>query len=157
MAAVVKKRLILVFTFVAINFGSGCQAPISSSTKTETAIVVASELEEKETSNSIEQVLENFDKVDQSFNRTVLFLAKVIIILLSIAVIYRVIILIASRSSQLIIDNFTNASGAEGMEFVLPGLSQLGRERLVRDMKGVHQRLKEHIYVNELRTYRRPD
>jgi hypothetical protein len=155
----VKKRLVLVFTFVAINLGSGCQPPISSSTKTETPIVIAaSELEEKETPNtSVEQVFENLDKVDQSFNRTVFFLAKVIIILLSIAVIYRVIILVASRSSQLIVDNFTNASGAEGVEFVLPGLSQLGRERLVREMKGVHQRLKEHIDVNGLRTHRPPD
>ena len=155
-----KKRLVLVFTFVAINFGSGCsQASISGSTKTETPIVVAaSELEEKEKPNtSFEQVLENLDKVDKSFNRTVFFLAKVIIILLSLAVIQRIIILVASRSSQLIIDNFTNASGAEGMEFVLPGLSQLGRERLVREMKGVHQRLKEHINSNGLRTYRRPD
>ncbi|WP_414621001.1 hypothetical protein [Calothrix sp. CCY 0018] len=155
-----KKRLVLVFTFVAINFGSGCsQAPISGSTKTETPIVVAaSELEEKEKPNtSLEQVLENLEKVDKSFNRTVFFLAKVIIILLSLAVIQRIIILVASRSSQLIVDNFTNASGAEGMEFVLPGLSQLGRERLVREMKGVHQRLKEHINVNGLRTYRHPD
>ena len=120
--------------------------------------VAASELEEKETSKaSFEQVLENLDKVDKSFNRTVFFLAKVIIILLSLAVIQRIIILVASRSSQLIIDNLTNASGAEGMEFVLPGLSQLGRERLVREMKGVHQRLKEHINVNGLRTYRHPD
>ncbi|MEM6752681.1 MAG: hypothetical protein AAF630_06915 [Cyanobacteria bacterium P01_C01_bin.38] len=153
-----KKRLVLVFTFVAINFGSGCQAPISSSTQTETPIVVASELEERETpQSSIEQVLENFDQVDKSFNRTVFFLAKVLIILLSIAVIYRVIILVASRSSQLIVDNFTNASGAEGVEFVLPGLSQLGRERLVREMKGVHQRLKQHINTSGLRTYRLPD
>jgi hypothetical protein len=159
----VKKRLVLVFTFVAINFGSGCSQPsISESTKTETPIVVAaSELEEKRTSNSsLEQVLENFEKVDESFNRTVFFLAKVIIVLLSLAVIQRIIILVASRSSQLIIDNFTNASGAEGVEFVLPGLSQLGRERLVREMKGVHQRLKQHINVNNvngLRTYRHPD
>ena len=155
-----KKRLVLVFTFVAINFGSGCSQPlISGSTNTETPIIVAaSELEEKEKPNtSIEQVLENLDKIDKSFNRTVFFLAKVIIILLSLAVIQRIIILVASRSSQLIVDNFTNASGAEGMEFVLPGLSQLGRERLVREMKGVHQRLKEHINVNGLRTYRHPD
>jgi hypothetical protein len=155
----VKKRLVLVFTFVAINFGSGCsQTPISGSTNETPIVVAASELEEREKPHtSIEQVLENLDKVDKSFNRTVFFLAKVIIILLSIAVIYRIIVLISSRSSQLIIDNFTNASGAEGMEFVLPGLSQLGRERLVREMKGVHQRLKEHINVNGLRSYRRPD
>lgn len=155
-----KKRLVLVFTFVAISFGSGCsEAPISNSKRTETPIVVAaSELEQsKKPKSSVEEVLANLDRVDKSFNRIVFFLAKLVIILLSIAVIQRIIILVTSRSSQLIIDNFANASGAEGMEFVLPGLSQLGRERLVREMKGVHQRLKEHINSNGLRTYRRPD
>ncbi|AFY53510.1 hypothetical protein Riv7116_0933 [Rivularia sp. PCC 7116] len=155
-----KKRLVLVFTFVIINFGSGCsQAPISNSTRTETpTIITASELEEsKKPKTSIEQVLENLDRVDKSFNRIVFFLAKVVIILLSLIVIQRIVILITFRSSQLVIDNFTNASGAEGMDFVLPGLSQLGRERLVRDIKGVHQRLKQHINSSGLRTYPPPD
>ncbi|MBV6625027.1 MAG: hypothetical protein KI793_19220 [Rivularia sp. (in: Bacteria)] len=155
-----KKRLVLVFTFVVINFGSGCsQTPISNSTRTQTPIIItASELEEsKKPKTSIEQVLENLDRVDKSFNRIVFFLAKIVIILLSLIVIQRIIILITFRSSQLVIDNFTNASGAENMEFVLPGISQLGRERLVREMKGVHQRLKEHVNSSGLRTYRRPD
>jgi len=156
----VKKRLILVFTFVAISFGSGSsKALISSSQRTEKPIIVAvSESEQSnEPKSSVEEVLANLKKVDESFNSIVFFLAKVIIILLSLIVIHRIVVLISFRSSQLVIDNFTNASGAEGVEFVLPGLSQLGRERLVREMKGVHQRLKEHISNSGLRTYRRPD
>ncbi len=155
-----KKRLVLLFTFVAINFSSGCsQESISGSTRTETpSIVAASELGQKEKSKtSIDKVLEDLKWADKSFNQTVFFLAKAAVILLSTAVIYRIIILVVSRRSQLIIDNFSNASGAEGMEFVLQGLSQLGRERLVREMKGVHQRLKEHISSTGLRTYALPD
>ena len=155
-----KKRLILVSTFVAISFGSGySEALISSPRRTEKPIVVAvSESEQlNEPKSDVETVLENLKKVDDSFNSIVFFLAKVIIILLSLIVIHRIVVLISFRSSQLIIDNFTNASGAEGVEFVLPGLSQLGRERLVREMKGVHQRLKEHISSSGLRTYRRVD
>ncbi|MEO0688102.1 MAG: hypothetical protein AAFY76_24355, partial [Cyanobacteria bacterium J06649_11] len=155
-----KKRLILVFTFVSISFGSGAsEALISSSQRTNKPIIVAvSESEQSnEPKSSVEEVLANLKKVDESFNSIVFFLAKVIIILLSLIVIHRIVVLISFRSSQLIIDNFTNASGAEGVEFVLPGLSQLGRERLVREMKGVHQRLKEHISSSGLRTYRRPD
>ena len=155
-----KKRLVLVFTFVAINLGSGCsQVPTSDSTRTQTPIILAAPLEsEKEKSGTpVEEVLDNLDMVDKSFNRIVFFLAKVLIILLSLIVIHRIILLIIFRTSELVIDNFTNASGAEGMDFVLPGLSQLGRERLVRDMKGVHQRLKQHINSSGLRNYRLPD
>ena len=157
-----KKRLILVSTFVASNFGSGSgssEALISSSWRTEKPIVVAvSESEQSnEPKSDLERVLANLDRVDDCFNWIVFFLAYFVIILLSLIVIHRIVVLISFRSSQLIIDNFTNASGAEGVEFVLPGLSQLGRERLVREMKGVHQRLKEHISNSGLRTYRRPD
>ncbi|MEM9925073.1 MAG: hypothetical protein AAF915_15200, partial [Cyanobacteria bacterium P01_D01_bin.50] len=155
-----KNKLVLVFTFVALNFGAGCfQAPISSSTETETPIILATpgleELEKPKT--PIEEMLENLDKLDESFNRIVFFLAKVVIILLSLIVIHRIILLIIFRTSQLVVDNFANASGAEGMEYILPGLSQLGRERLIREMKGVHERLKEHINSSELRTYPPPD
>lgn len=154
-----KKRLVLVFTFVAINLGSGCsQVPTSNLAQVDTPIILAKpELQEEKPNNSLEEGLKNLDKLDESFNRIVFFLAKVAIILLSLILIQRIILLIAFRTSQLVIDNFTNASGAEGMDFVLPGLSQLGREKLVREMKGVHQRLKEHIPVSGLRTYRPPD
>ncbi|MEA5596398.1 hypothetical protein [Rivularia sp. UHCC 0363] len=154
-----KKKLVLVFTFVAINLGSGCsQVPTSNSAQVDTPIILAKPGSEQEKPNTpIEEGLESLDKLDKSFNRIVFFLAKVAIILLSLVLIHRIILLIAFRASQLVIDNFTNASGAEGMELVLPGLSQLGRERLVREMKGVHQRLKEHIRVSGLGTYRPPD
>ncbi|MEO1378178.1 MAG: hypothetical protein AAFW70_28680, partial [Cyanobacteria bacterium J06635_10] len=95
--------------------------------------------------------------LDESFNRMVFFLAKVLIILLSLIVIHRITLLIIFRTSQLVVDNFANASGAEGMEYILPGLSQLGRERLIREMKGVHERLKEHITSSGLRNYPPPD
>lgn len=156
----VKKRLVFLFTFLAINFGSGCsQAPISISAQTDTPIILAKpELEHSEKPKTrLDEVLENLENLDQKFNTIVFLLAKGLIILLSFVVIYRIIILIYSRKSQLVIDNFANASGAEGMDFVLSGLSQLGRERLVRDMKGVHQRLKEHISGNGLPAYAPPD
>ncbi|MGF1676063.1 MAG: hypothetical protein ACFCUV_20615, partial [Rivularia sp. (in: cyanobacteria)] len=157
-AAVVKKRLVLVFTFVVINLGSGCsQVPTSNLAQVDTPIILAKPESEEKPNNSLEEGLKNLDKLDESFNRIVFFLAKVAIILLSLILIQRIILLIAFRTSQLVIDNFTNASGAEGMDFVLPGLSQLGREKLVREMKGVHQRLREHIRVSGLRTYRPPD
>ncbi|MEO1432994.1 MAG: hypothetical protein AAFV71_28795 [Cyanobacteria bacterium J06633_8] len=155
-----KKRLVLVLTFVVINFGWGCsQAPISNSTRTETpTIIAAAELEEsKKPKTSIEQILANLDRVDKSFNRIVFFLVKVVIILLSLMAIQRIVILITFRSSQLVFDNFTNASGAEAMDLVLPGLSQLGRERLVGQMKGVHERLKQHINSSGLPSYPPPD
>ncbi|MEB3215161.1 MAG: hypothetical protein VKN72_02735 [Nostocales cyanobacterium 94392] len=154
-----KKRLVLVFTFVVINLGSGCsQVPTSNSAQVDTPIILAkSELQEEKPNNPVEEGLETLDKLDESFNRIVFFLAKVAIILLSLILIQRIILLITFRTSQLVIDNFTNASGAEGMDFVLTGLSQLGREKLVREMNGVHQRLKEHIRVSGLRTYRPPD
>jgi tetratricopeptide (TPR) repeat protein len=155
----VKKRLVLVFTFVVVNFGSGCSpAPTSNSIQGETPIIlVKPELEKEKPNTPVEEVLENLEMVDESFNRIVFFLAKVVIILLSLVVVHRILLLIIFRTSELVINNFTNASGAEGMDFVLPGLSQLARQRLVQEMKGVHQRLKEHITVNGLRNYRPPD
>lgn len=153
------KRLVLIFTVVAINLGSGCsQTPISTKEADKPIVIATRDSEQSEEPKTpVEELLDNLDKLDESFNRIVFFLAKVVIILLSLIVIHRIVLLVIFRTSQLVIDNITNASGAEGMDFVLPGLSQLGRERLIREMKGVHQRLKEHISDSKLRSYRPPD
>ncbi|MEH2172402.1 hypothetical protein [Nostoc sp.] len=87
--------------------------------------------------------MEAFDK---SLTTITFSLAKGVVAVLSIIVLYRLVLLIAYRSSQLIIDNFSNYSGAdEELDKVLPGLSQLAREMLVQEMKNVRQRMKEHI------------
>ncbi|MEH2152049.1 hypothetical protein [Nostoc sp.] len=101
---------------------------------------------------------EDLEALDKSLTTIAFSLAKGVVSILSIIVFYRLVLLIAYRSSQLIIDNFSNYSGAdEELDKVLPGLSQLAREMLVQEMKGVRQRMKEHIKSVGPETYRPPD
>ena len=76
---------------------------------------------------------------------TIFFISKVMAVLLTIVVLYRIILLILNRPSQLVIDNFSNATGATHLDDVLPGLSQLARQRLIKEIKDVHQGVKNHI------------
>ncbi|AKG23413.1 tetratricopeptide repeat protein [Calothrix sp. 336/3] len=107
--------------------------------------------------DSIQKIADNLAIIDKSFTSIAFFLAKALIALLSILVIHRIILLVTYRSSQLVIDNFTNATGAEELDAVLPGLSQIAREKLIRQMKYLHLRVKQHIIKIAPNVYRPTD
>lgn len=94
---------------------------------------------------SLTKLTDDLEVVEKNVTRISMILVKVVAALLSLLIVSRIILMIFRRSSQLIVDNFINASDADEMNNVLPGLSQLARERLVGEMKAVRQRVKEHI------------
>lgn len=106
---------------------------------------------------SVTKLTNNLEVAERTVTKLVFVLVKVLAVLLSFLIIHRMILLIFYRSSQLIVDNFTNASNADELDKVLPGISQLAREKLVTEMKGVSQRVKEHIITQGLKTYHPPD
>jgi tetratricopeptide (TPR) repeat protein len=106
---------------------------------------------------SITKLTDDLEVAEKNVTRISLILVKVVAALLSLLILYRIILMLFQRSSQLIVDNFINASDADEMDKVLPGLSQLARERLVGEMKGVRQRVKEHIINQGPETYHPPD
>ncbi|MDJ0620395.1 MAG: hypothetical protein QNJ63_27265 [Calothrix sp. MO_192.B10] len=97
------------------------------------------------------------EQLDKSFTIIIFFVAKVLAGLLSVLVIYQIILLIVNRPSQLIIDNFSNATGAEELDGVLPGLSQLARQGLIQEMNNVRHRVKQHTSHAEAETFRSAD
>lgn len=105
----------------------------------------------------IGSAVQNLEMLEKSISNILLFLGKFALILLVTIIIQRILFLIWNRYSQLVIDNFKNASGDDELDNVLPGLSQLARERLLREMKGVHHRLKEHVHKVAPRNYRPND
>lgn len=129
-----KKRILLLITLFLLGFGA-----FSSQGTNYLAL--------KQNINTplAEILLRNLEMLGQSINNILVLLGKIALILLISIIIQRILILIWSRYSQLIIDNFKNASGNDELDNVLPGLSQLARERLLREMRGVHSRLKEHV------------
>lgn len=148
-----KAQLLLIFTLLVLNSGTAhSQTPVPSPQITATpkvtpAITVTpkSSSPPKNTKASEKDLVKTFEELDKGFTTVVFLLVKILVGLLSLFVIRRFFLLIINRSSQLIIDNFSNATGADEIEGVLPGLSQLARERLAREMKSVYQRSKEHI------------
>ncbi|MCP6761759.1 MAG: hypothetical protein NHB32_24115 [Fischerella sp. CENA71] len=149
----VKAQLLLIFTLLVLNSGtahSQTSVPnpqITATPKVTPAITVTpkSSSSPKDTKASEKDLVKTFEELDKGFTTIVFLLVKILVGLLSLFVIRRFFLLIINRSSQLIIDNFSNATGADEIESVLPGLSQLARERLAREMKSVYQRSKEHI------------
>jgi tetratricopeptide (TPR) repeat protein len=101
----------------------------------------------KKINSSSRQFAYELEVVDKTLTSIIFSLAKLLVVLLSIFITKRIFLLVAYRSSQLIIDNFSNASGDGELEKVLPGISQLAREKLVQEMKSVYQRSKERIAV----------
>ena len=98
----------------------------------------------QEHSSKVGKLATDLEQLDKSFTIIIFFVAKLLAGFLSVVVIYRIILLIVNRPSQLVIDNFSNATGATNMDGVLPGLSQLARQRLIKEMNDVHQRVKQH-------------
>ena len=145
-----KQRFLLFITLLVIGFGATVFQEITTNFQKQETIKANSEAIPRDI-NGIAQSLEMLNK---NITTILLSLGKIVLIFLILIVIQRILFLIWSRSSQLVIDNFSNASGNEELDRVLAGLSQLARERLVREMKGVHHRLKEHVVP---RTYRPAD
>ncbi|NEQ18797.1 MAG: hypothetical protein F6K28_01670 [Microcoleus sp. SIO2G3] len=144
---VVKARLLFVFSLLVITF-----APAFAQTSTSTPQITTtpkstatSTPSPSKSTTPISQFANDLEALDKSLTTIVFFLAKAVVAVLSILVLYRLVLLIVYRSSQLIIDNFSNASGADELDKVLPGLSQLAGEILVQEMKNVRQQVKEHI------------
>ena len=158
---VVKVRLFLVLAalfVVSYRLSAYSHRATSSpeiiATPTPTATLTPSQPDR--TTISVTKLTDDIEVVEKNATKVVFILVKVLAALLSLLIIDRIILLIFYRSSQLIIDNFTNAS-ADELDKVLPGLSQLARERLVREMKGVRQRVKQHIITQGPENYRPPD
>jgi len=106
---------------------------------------------------SVTKLTDELELVEKNVTRIFMILVKMVAVLLSILIVYRLILMVFQRSSQLIVDNFINASDAEEMNCVLPGISQLAREILVEEMKDLRQRVKEHIVSQGPQTYHPPD
>ncbi|PMB17282.1 hypothetical protein, partial [Fischerella thermalis] len=159
-----KARLLLIFTLLVVNSGvAHSQTPVpnpqitATPTVAPTTTVTPKSSQSNKVRTSERKLSDTLAAVDKELTTVVFFLAKIVVFLLSLLVIQRILVLIIYRSSQLIIDNFSNATGADEIESVLPGLSQLTREKLIREMKGVHQRVKQHIEKLGPETYRPPD
>ncbi len=148
-----KAQLLLIFTLLVLNYGTAhSQTPVPNPQITATPTVTPattvtpkSSSQLKNTKASGKDWVKTLEEVDKGSTTLVFLLVKILVGLLSLFVIRRFFLLIINRSSQLIIDNFSNATGADEINGVLPGLSQLARERLAREMKSVYQRSKEHI------------
>ncbi|KOP26964.1 hypothetical protein AMR41_06265 [Hapalosiphon sp. MRB220] len=152
-----KAQLLLLFTLWLVNSGTAySQTPVPNPQITAnptvnptvtpaTTVTPKPASQPKNTKASDQDLVKTLEEVDKGFTTVVFLLVKILVGLLSLFVIRRFFLLIIHRSSQLIIDNFSNATGADEIDSVLPGLSQLARERLAREIKTVYQRSKEHI------------
>jgi len=158
----VKVRLLLVFAVLFV-FSYGLSAYRRPSIYSQqiiarpTPIATPTPSQSNKPKISVTKWTDDLEVVEKNVTRIFQIFVKMLAVLLSILIVYRLILMIFQRSSQLIIDNFINASDAGEMNSVLPGLSQLARERLVGEMKGVHQRMKEHIINQGPQTYHPSD
>ncbi len=158
----VKVRLLLVFAVLFV-FSYGLSAYRRPSIYSQqiitkpTPIAKPTPSQSNKPNMSVPKLTDNLEVVEKNVTRISIIFIKVLAVLLSLLIVYRLILMIFQRSSQLIVDNFINASDAGEMNSVLPGLSQLARERLVGEMKGVHQRMKEHIINQGPQTYHPSD
>ena len=159
---VVKVRLLLVFTVLFV-FSYGLSAYRRPSIYSQqiitkpTPTATPTPSQSNKPKMSVPKLTDDLEVVEKNVTRIFIIFVKVLAVLLSILIVYRLILMVFQRSSQLIVDNFINASDAAEMKSVLPGLSQLARERLVGEMKGVHQRVKEHIINQGPQTYHPSD
>ncbi len=156
-----KVRLLLVFAVLFV-FSYGLSAYRRPSIYSQqiiarpTPIATSTPSQSDKPKMSVTKLTDDLEVAEKNVTRIFIILVKVVAANLSLLIVYRLIFMLFQRSSQLIVDNFINASDAE-MDKVLPGLSQLARERLVGEMKGVRQRMKEHIINQGPQTYHPPD
>ncbi len=141
---IVKARFLLVFALLLVHPSVSAQTPAPMrESKINPATTTLTSKQEK--INKIGELATDLEQLDKSFTIIIFFVAKVLAGFLSILVIYRIILLIVNRPFQLIIDNFNNASGTTEMDRVLPGLSQLARQNLIKEMNSVHQQIKQQF------------
>ncbi len=147
-----KVRLLLVFAVLFV-FSYGLSAYWRPSIYSQqiiakpTPIATPTPSQSNKPKMSVTKWTDDLEVVEKNVTRIFQIFVKVLGVLLSILIVYRLILMIFQRSSQLIIDNFINASDAGEMNSVLPGLSQLARERLVGD---------ERRASTDERTYHQP-
>jgi tetratricopeptide (TPR) repeat protein len=158
----VKVRLLLVFCVLFVfSYGlSAYHRPSIYSQQiiarpTPTATLIPSQSDRPRI--SLTKLTDDLEVAEKNVTKIFMILVKVVVANLSLLIVYRLIFMIFRRSKELIVDNFINASDADEINSVLPGLSQLARERLVGEMKGVRQRVKEHIINQGPQTYHPPD
>lgn len=144
---VVKTRLLFVFSLLVItNVPAFAQIPTSTPQITATPKPTATSLPSPSKSTTpISKFADDLEALDKSLTTIAFSLAKAVVSLLSLLLLYRLVSLIVYRSSQLIIDNFSNATGVDELDKALLGLGQIAREMLVQEMKGVRQQVKKHI------------
>ncbi len=143
---IVKVRFLLMFALLLVHPTVSAQTPLSiGDEKVKPANPTPNSQQTK--INQVGKLATDLEQLDKSLTIIIFFLAKVLAGFLCILVIYRVILLIVNRPSQLIIDNFNNATGTTEMDLVLPGLSQLARQNLIQEMNTVHQQIKQQ-YVS---------
>ncbi|WP_052312041.1 tetratricopeptide repeat protein [Richelia intracellularis] len=93
----------------------------------------------------ISTLVNDLENLDRCLTIIIFFISKLLAVIFTIVVLRRVMLLILNRPPQLVIDNFSNATGATSLDDVLHGLSQLARQRLIKEIKDVHQGIKHHI------------
>lgn len=140
-----KKQILLLFTFLVVGYGIAFSQGAITNFQTQETTKANYEVTRRDINTPLADATKNLEMFNNSITNILFSVGKIVLILLILIIIQRILFLIWNRSSQLVIDNFSNASGNEELDSVLAGLSQLARERLVREMKGVHYRLKEHI------------
>ncbi|MBD2463923.1 hypothetical protein H6G89_23250 [Oscillatoria sp. FACHB-1407] len=105
--------------------------------------------------------IENFGKQLESFNNATTTVISVVVkvgaLLFSLVLLQRLLWLMLRRRPELVIENFADASGKDELSKVLPGLTQLARQELIREIKGVRQRVKEHVRCVGPERYRPSD
>lgn len=105
--------------------------------------------------------IENFGKQLESFNNATTTVISVVVkvgaLLFSLVLLQRLLWLMLRRRPELVIENFADASGKDELIKVLSGLTQLARQELIREIKGVRQRVKEHVRSVGPERYRSSD
>ncbi len=152
-----RKQILLLMTLLVVGFGTALFQETTINIQTGKIIETKSGLIQKDINTPLANIARSLESFNNSITKILLFLGQIVLILLILIIIQRIFLLVWNRSSQLVIDNFKNASGNDELNSVLPGLSQLAREKLVREMRSLHHRLKEHVDTVAPRNYRTSD
>ena len=151
-----KSRFLIVIILLFVNPVVSAKTPTTTRDE-KFALQITATTAHQEHSSQLGKLATDLEQLNKSFTIIIFFVAKLLAAFLSIVVIYRIILLIVNRPSQLVIDNLSNATGATNMDGVLPGLSQLARQRLIKEMNHVLERVKQHSTGDGLDTLRPAD
>ncbi len=93
----------------------------------------------------VEKIGKDSETISSSFSKIFTLGAWIFVFIILIIIVIKRLNSLASRtSSQLIIENFVNASGDGSLDKKLVGISQLAREKLAREIKNVRRRVRNH-------------